>query len=101
MLTEARPRWRGTASRLLSLVLCLPLSVVLLVQPTLLLDSQGGYSHGSLMLVLWGVCIGYVHGMGFDPRAWAWRLAFAPVLGWGLMGLGYGVLGWGVMAVLR
>lgn len=100
MLAEARPWWRGAASRGLSLVLCLPLSLVLLVQPTLLLDSQGGYSHGSLMLVLWGVCIGYVHGMGFDPRAWAWKRVFAPVLGWGLMVLGYGLLGRGLLGAL-
>jgi cyd operon protein YbgE len=77
---------------MLSLALCMPLSVVLLVHPVLLLDAQGGYSHGSLMLVLWGVSIGYVHGMGFDPRAWAWKLALQPILGWGLMILGYALL---------
>lgn len=93
MPTEARRgAWRGAWSRALSLVLCVPLSVVLLVKPTLLLDGQGGYSHGSLMLVLWGVSIGYVHGMGFDPLAWAWRLAFQPILGWCLMVLGYALL---------
>lgn len=93
MLIEARacPWWRRSASRVLSLGLCVPLSVVLLVQPTWLLDEQGGYSHGGLMLVLWGVSIGYVHGMGFDPLAWGWRLAFQPLLGWGLMALGYGL----------
>lgn len=88
----AGPWWRSSASRVLSLALCLPLSVILLVQPVLLLDGQGAYSHGSLMLVLWGVSIGYVHGMGFDPLAWAWKLAFQPMLGWCLMLLGYGLL---------
>lgn len=83
---------RHTASRVLSLLLAVPLSLVLLVHPASMLDAEGRYSHNLLMLVMWGVAAGYVHGVGFDPRAVAWRWLFHPLLGWGLMALGYGML---------
>ena len=83
---------RRPASRWLSLALAAPLSLILLLRPVLLLDAAGGYSHGQLTLMLWGVAAGYVHGVGFDPQAWGWRVLLHPLLAWGLMGVGYAVL---------
>jgi len=83
---------RRPASRWLSLTLVLPLSLILLLHPVLLLDSRGQYSHGVLMLMLWGIAAGYVHGVGFDPQARAWRLVFHPLLAWSLMALAYAAL---------
>ncbi|SDG48129.1 cyd operon protein YbgE [Pseudomonas benzenivorans] len=89
MTTEARPWLQRAASRALSLLLAVPLSLVLLVHPAAMLDAEGRYSHGLLMLAMWGVAAGFVHGVGFVPRAWLWQLVFHPLLAWLLMGLGY------------
>ncbi|MCW3148433.1 cyd operon YbgE family protein [Stutzerimonas stutzeri] len=80
------------ASRVLSLLLASPLALVLLIHPAAMLDGQGGYSHPQLMLVMWGISIGFVHGVGFVPQLWVWRLLFHPLLGWPLLGLGYLIL---------
>ncbi len=87
---------RHGLSRGLSLLMAVPLSLVLLIHPASMLDAQGHYSHNLLMLVMWGVAGGFVHGVGFDPRALGWRLVFHPLLAWGLMALGYAMLGMGV-----
>ena len=44
--------------------------------------------HGLLTLVVWGVCAGFVYGIGFDPEAGFWRILLGPVSAWLLMGLG-------------
>lgn len=79
-------------SRALSLLLAVPLSLIMLLHPLALLDTQGGYSHGLLALALWGTSAGFVHGVGFDPRAPAWRWVFHPLLAWALMALGYSMV---------
>lgn len=89
--TDAGPL-RHPASRALSLLLAGPLALLLLIHPAAMLDAQGGYSHGLLMLVMLGVSAGFIHGVGFDPRTLPWRWLFGPVLAWGLMALGYGLL---------
>ncbi|MFJ3485069.1 cyd operon YbgE family protein [Pseudomonas sp. NPDC090202] len=78
-------------SRVLSLLMAVPMSLVLLIHPASMLDASGHYSHSLLMLVMWGVGGGYVHGVGFEPRALAWRVVFHPLLAWGLMAVGYGL----------
>ena len=91
----AAPRWQGFV-RGVSLLMAIPLSLVLLIHPASMLDAQGHYSHNLLMLVMWGVGGGYVHGVGFDPRALTWRLVFHPVLAWGLMAMGFWMWGMGM-----
>jgi cyd operon protein YbgE len=86
-------------SRLLSLLLAVPLALLLLVHPAAVLDGEGRYSHGLLMLAMWGVAGGFVHGVGFDPYARLWRIAFGPLLAWPLSGLGYWMLYRAQMAV--
>ena len=92
MATEARPWLRHGASRALSLALAVPLALVLLIHPGAMLDAQGRYSHGLLTLVMWGICSGFIHGVGFDPHGRLWRGVFHPLGGWLLMGLGYLIL---------
>lgn len=57
-----------------------------------MLDGQGGYSHPQLMLVMCGVCAGFVHGVGFVPQKRGWRWLLGPLVAWLLCALGYGVL---------
>jgi cyd operon protein YbgE len=90
--TDARVApFRHVIGRALSLLMAIPLSLVLLIHPASMLDADGRYSHSLLMLVMWGVAAGFVHGVGFEPRALAWRVMFHPLLAWGLMALGFGM----------
>ena len=82
-------RLHGTAARLLSLLLASALSGVMLVAPPLLVGDH--VSHGLLMLLMWGIAAGFVHGVGYVPVHRIWRLLLGPLAGWGLM-LGVGVI---------
>lgn len=92
MVTEPRPWMRRGASRVASLLLATPLALLLLIHPAAMLDAEGGYSHGVLMLVMWGISSGFIHGVGFYPHRRLWRTLFHPLGGWPLMGLGYLIL---------
>ncbi len=74
------------------LVLAAPPALVLLIHPAAMLDGQGGYSHPQLMLVMWGISAGFVHGVGFVPQWWGWRWLLGPLPAWLLCALGYAVL---------
>lgn len=80
------------ASRALSLLLVVPLALVLLIHPAAMLDGQGGYSHPLLMLVMWGISAGFVHGVGFIPRLLLWRWLLGPLPAWTMSVLGYLIL---------
>jgi cyd operon protein YbgE len=83
--------FRHAIGRVLSLLMAVPLSLVLLIHPASMLNAQGHYSHSLLMLIMWGVAAGYLHGVGFEPRALAWRVVFHPLLAWAFMALGFGL----------
>ena len=93
MTAELRPWLRRGISRAGSLLLAAPLALVLLIHPAAMLDAEGRYSHGLLMLVMWGISSGFIHGVGFDPHSRLWRSVFHPLAGWLLLGLGYAILG--------
>lgn len=92
MSTNARPWLQRGVCRAVSLLLASPLALVLLIHPALFLDKNGHYSHGLLMLIMWGISSGFIHGVGFDPQARWWRMLFHPLLGWSFMALGFYVL---------
>ena len=92
MATEPRPLLQRPWTRALSLLLASPLALLLLIHPAAMLDAQGHYSHGLLMLVMLGVAGGFVHGVGFDPYQRLWRWLFGPLLAWPLLLLGYALL---------
>ena len=79
-------------ARAVSLLLASPLALLLLIHPAAMLDSQGRYSHGLLMLVMLGISGGFVHGVGFAPRPLHWRLLFGPLCAWPPLLLGYALL---------
>jgi len=90
--SHAQGHCYGAFGRVLSLVLAAPLALVLLIHPAAMLDGQGGYSHLQLMVVMWGICVGFVHGVGFVPQGLGWRSLFGPLPAWLFGALGYGVL---------
>jgi len=72
--------------------LAAPLALVLLIHPTAMLDGLGSYSHAQLLLVMWGISAGFVHGVGFVPQCWAVRWLLGPLPAWFLASLGYAML---------
>lgn len=73
----------------MSFLLALPLAAVLMIHPAMMLDAQGHYSHGMLMLIMLGISGGFIHGVGFVPQFIVWKWLFSPVIAWPLMLLGY------------
>ncbi|MAT65680.1 MAG: Cyd operon protein YbgE [Gammaproteobacteria bacterium] len=75
----------GGAARGLSLALACGLSGLILFLPTVVFGGQGELNHNLLMLIMWGVAAGFVHGVGFVPRTPLLRLALGPYAAWILM----------------
>jgi len=80
------------ACRALSLALAAPMGLLLLIHPGAMVAADGRYSHGLLMLVMWGVCAGFVHGLGFRPESRCLGWLSSPLLSWPLLGTGYFIL---------
>lgn len=72
-----------TLARAGSLILASLLAMLITFYPPALAQL----SHGMLTLLIWGVCAGFVHGVGFDPEAGFWRFVLGPVVAWSLMTL--------------
>lgn len=47
--------------------------------PLLMAKTQGRADHRLALLLFWAMSAGYVRGVGFVPRSWAWRWLFS---GW-------------------
>jgi cyd operon protein YbgE len=77
-------------SQLASLLMAIVLSGLLLIYPRAVAASLGDVNHGLLTLLLWGISVGFIHGVGFVPRMSIWRVVFHPFIGWPLMA--YGIL---------
>lgn len=77
------------ACRVVSLALAAPMGLLLLIHPGSMVGPDGRYSHGVLMLVMLGICTGFVHGVGFSVTShWA-RWLTNPLLSWFLLVGGY------------
>lgn len=83
---DSRASWiYGGAARGLSLALACGLSGLILFLPTVVFGAQGELNHTLLLLIMWGVAAGFVHGVGFVPRMPLWRLVLGPYAAWLLM----------------
>jgi predicted membrane protein len=49
------------------------------VYPLVFARADGRADHGLALLLFWAMSAGFVRGVGFIPRHWAWRLLFS---GW-------------------
>ncbi|MEO1767078.1 cyd operon YbgE family protein [Thiobacter aerophilum] len=77
-------------ARGLSLLGAFTLMLLVTLAPRALTTPEGGaVSHGLLMLVMWGLSAGFVHGVGFVPRHPVVRLLLGPIPAWLGMGLGF------------
>ena len=79
---------RGWA-RGVSLVTAIALMLLVTLFPRALTAEDGSpISHGVLMLIMWGLSAGFVHGVGFVPRSRALQVLLGPLAAWALMGVG-------------
>lgn len=82
--TDPVAPWNRFPARVLSLLLALGLSGLVIAWPRLF-APLGDVHHGGLALMMLGVSAGFVHGVGFIPRAWPLKVLFGPWTGWTLM----------------
>lgn len=50
--------------------------------PPLMASADGRADHRLLLLLLWAMSAGFVHGVGFQPRTRLWRLVFSATAMW-------------------
>ncbi len=71
--------------RLVSLLTAIGLSIAILIFPNRLLMENGKSDHDLLMLLLFGICIGFIHGVGFAPKKMVWHILLSPYICWPIM----------------
>ena len=83
---DPRPQllYTGTA-RLVSLLTAGALSLVLTLYPQAVLQDGQAPGHAALMLCMWGLAGGFVHGVGFVPRNPVLQVLLGPHAAWLLM----------------
>lgn len=75
----------GTAAHGVSLLAALALAGLVTGYPRALATSAQDVHHGRLVLMMWGICAGFVHGVGFVPRSRLMRWLLGPLAAWLLM----------------
>ena len=65
--------------RALSLVLALILAGCIFWDPTRFAAKTSSLEIWEGLLLIWAVCAGVVHGVGFKPQRTLWRAFFAPL----------------------
>jgi cyd operon protein YbgE len=71
----------------LATAFALMLLVTLFPRP-LTAEDGSPIGHGTLMLIMWGLAAGFVHGVGFVPRNRFLRIVLGPVIAWLGMSVG-------------
>jgi predicted membrane protein len=82
----------GKTARLVSLLAAGALALIIMIYPVVLSQDGAAPSHGLLALVMLGISAGFIHGVGFTPRALIWKWLFHPVLAWLLMAAGIALM---------
>jgi len=72
-------------SRIISLVLASGLASLILIMPQVLTNLDGSPNHSLLMLLMLGIMIGFIHGVGFQPKPIVLRYSLSPIISWSIM----------------
>ncbi len=78
------------AIHLPSLLVALTIMLGGTIYPFLMMRADGTAHHSLALTLFWAMSAGMVRGVGFVPRAWAWRLLFS---GWSCIAA-LAVAGW-------
>lgn len=76
----------GAAAHALSLFTAVALVALIVFYPRALATSPQGIHHGRLLLMMWGISAGFVHGVGFVPHSRLLGFLLGPFAAWLLMG---------------
>lgn len=76
----------GAGAHALSLFAAVALVALIVFYPRALATSTRDLHHGWLLLMMWGISAGFVHGVGFVPRSRLLGYLLGPVAAWLLMG---------------
>lgn len=71
-------------ARRVSLLAAIAVAGLITIYPRALVNGEQ-VNHGLLMLLLWGVSAGFVHGVGFVPEHRVLRLLLGPLVAWPLI----------------
>ena len=74
--------FKSAVTRLFSIVLALLLSALLLINPNHIAHSSAQLDHGYLTLMMIALSGAFIHGIGFNPIFWLWKIVFSPYLSW-------------------
>ena len=76
-------------ARGISLLVALTLMMLVTLLPRGLTTEDGSpIGHGVLVLIMWGMSAGFVHGVGFIPRNRILRVLLGPLVAWLWMAVG-------------
>jgi predicted membrane protein len=62
-----------------ALAVALGLLILLTIHPSLVCTAKGQVDYPATLLLIWAMCVGFIRGVGFVPRARPLRLAFSGV----------------------
>lgn len=72
-------------TRFISMLLALIITALLFIFPGHIAGSLEELNHDYLMLLMLGLSVAFIHGMGFYPRFWLWKIIFSPYFAWGVL----------------
>jgi cyd operon protein YbgE len=72
-------------TRLCSLLLALFLSGLLLIYPNHIAASSAQLDHGYLIILMLALSAAFIHGVGFYPHYWLWKILFSPYFSLGIL----------------
>jgi|GEM_PF-2402326 len=72
-------------TRVFSLLLALFLSGLLLIYPNHIAASSAQLDHGYLTVLMLALSAAFIHGLGFYPHYWLWKILFSPYFSWGVL----------------
>lgn len=76
--------------RALSLVMALLLAGCVFWEPSRFAARTSSLAVWQGLLLIWAVCAGVVHGVGFRPRRLRWQLLFSPLPAVAILAVGLG-----------
>lgn len=72
-------------TRFFSIFSALLISGLLLINPNHIADSVAQLDHGYLTVLMVALSGAFVHGIGFNPIFWLWKIVFSPYFSWSVL----------------